>query len=212
LAIRYSRRLAWHTTGNPDDEIGIRLGRDFYDLYVRLVSVETTSLYPGILQLIESLYAQKSVVQGALSNACGAYVRAVFDANQIGHMFKVQYGADDVSHAKPLPQGLLTCSSYLNVVPSDCIYIGDSPSDGQAAKAAGMKSIGVTWGSHSLETVAPNFDMVATDVSEPSAFIQKWMKTNSDGTLVDRSVQWDPDVVNNEGMNKLRTDDEYWTP
>ena len=50
--------------------------------------------------------------------------------------------------------------------PKDCIYIGDSPSDGKAAAACSMKSIGVSWGSHSIETITPHFDIITTSVSQ----------------------------------------------
>ncbi len=47
-----------------------------------------------------------------------------------------------------------------------CVYVGDAPSDGVAAKAAGMASIGVSWGSHSGPEWKSNFDYVADDAME----------------------------------------------
>ena len=76
---------------------------------------------------------------GALSNACGSYVRAVLAANNVSKMFEVQLGADEVPASKPNPDGLLMiCRLMGDVNPANCIYIGDSPTDGQAATAAGM--------------------------------------------------------------------------
>ena len=46
-----------------------------------------------------------------------------------------------------------------NISPSDCLFIGDTISDMNHAKAARVESIAVTWGVHSrqqLETVNPN--------------------------------------------------------
>jgi len=40
--------------------------------------------------------------------------------------------------------------SSLGVDVSQCVYVGDSPSDGRAACAAGMRSVGVGYGSHRL--------------------------------------------------------------
>ena len=55
----------------------------------------------------------------------------------------------------------------MNVHPRHCVYIGDSPSDALAADAAGMPSIGVAWGSHSVESIrsAP-FGFICEDVEE----------------------------------------------
>jgi beta-phosphoglucomutase-like phosphatase (HAD superfamily) len=67
------------------------------------------------------LQARGGVRLGALSNACGEYVRAVLAANltgQQGITFEVQLGADDVPAAKPAPDGLLACSEALGVEPS----------------------------------------------------------------------------------------------
>jgi beta-phosphoglucomutase-like phosphatase (HAD superfamily) len=111
---------------------------------------------------IASSYPQ--AVYGALSNACGAYVRRVCTINECSNDFKVQLGADEVSQPKPFPDGLLQCASSLAIEPSSCLYIGDSPTDGQAAKAAGMRSIGVTWGSHPSQSVESAFDVTVHDV------------------------------------------------
>ena len=55
----------------------------------------------------------------------------------------------------------------INVDPRHCVYIGDSPSDALAANAAGMTSIGVAWGSHSVESIqqAP-FEYICSNVDE----------------------------------------------
>jgi HAD superfamily hydrolase (TIGR01549 family) len=153
------RRLAWHVTGNPDDPTGIDLGTQFDDLYVELVSTETAPFYPGIMDVLSTLQEknQNDLVLGALSNACGAYVTAVLKVNGVTDMFSIGLGADEVPAAKPQPDGLLKICKTLGLDPALCVYVGDSPSDGQAATAAGMKSVGVTWGSHPETTVRPAF-------------------------------------------------------
>lgn len=161
------RRLAWHTTGNPDDPSGIELGRQFDDLYVNLVSIDNTRFYDGMQEMLKNLCAKHAGIEyGALSNACGGYVRAVLRSNQVESMFEVGLGADEVPAAKPQPDGLLQLCRMMELDPRNCIYVGDSPTDGQAARAAGMESVGVTWGSHSVEKVMRNFDYVAHNVKE----------------------------------------------
>lgn len=43
-------RLAWHSTGEANElnPTGIELGRQFDEMYVKLVSIETAPLYHGI--------------------------------------------------------------------------------------------------------------------------------------------------------------------
>ena len=47
------QRLAWHATGglnggNTSAEVGVKLGAEFDEFYVALVSKETAGLYPGV--------------------------------------------------------------------------------------------------------------------------------------------------------------------
>jgi phosphoglycolate phosphatase len=163
------RRMAWHVTGNPDDPCGIELGRQFDDLYVKLVSMETAPFYDGIQDMLQAIKKEdKHVVFGALSNACGDYVTAVLRVNGVSDKFAIALGADQVPAAKPKPDGLLYICKKLNIDPAQCVYVGDSPSDGQAAEAAGMPSIGVTWGSHPEETVKPAFTRTVYSTRELS--------------------------------------------
>lgn len=159
------RRFAWHITGNPDDQIGELLGQQFDDLYVKLVSTESAPLYDGIYKLLEKLHG-RGLILGALSNACGAYVKAVLKENDLDSLFRVGLGADDVPRPKPFADGLVQLCTELGVSAASSVYVGDSPTDGQAATAAGMKSIGVTWGSHPKASVIANFDYCVDSVEE----------------------------------------------
>lgn len=52
--------------------------------------------------------------------------------------------ADEVSRGKPSPEGYLRAADELGTSPSDCIVIEDSPAGVTAARAAGMRVIGLT--------------------------------------------------------------------
>ncbi len=57
--------------------------------------------------------------------------------------------ADDVARPKPDPEGLRLALRRLNIPPehlSAACYIGDTIHDMRAARAAGIRAIGVTWG------------------------------------------------------------------
>ena len=56
------------------------------------------------------------------------------------------YGLEDSAEHKPNPEPLFVAANMLNVNISSCIYVGDSPYDMQAAQAAGIPHIAVTWG------------------------------------------------------------------
>ena len=154
------------------DAQGEKLGQIFDDTYVARVSRETAGLLPGLERLLRSL-AMAGHPQGALSNACGAYVRAVMDANELSEspgeriaLFRVALGADEVPAPKPAADGLSRCINELGVEAAASVYVGDAASDGKAAKNAGMRSIGVTWGANSAAALEPHFDVLVDDVPE----------------------------------------------
>lgn len=51
------------------------------------------------------------------------------------------YHADNTTHIKPDPRAFDALLATHNLSPEECIYVGDSPSDGIAAKGAGMHFI-----------------------------------------------------------------------
>jgi pyrophosphatase PpaX len=60
--------------------------------------------------------------------------------------FDVVVGAEDTSRHKPDPEPLLAALQRLDAVPDDAAYVGDSPFDIRAAKAAGVHAVAVAWG------------------------------------------------------------------
>jgi pyrophosphatase PpaX len=55
-------------------------------------------------------------------------------------------GGDETERHKPDPEPLLLAAERLGAVPEETAYVGDSPFDIRAAKAAGMTAVAVTWG------------------------------------------------------------------
>lgn len=89
-----------------------------------------------------------------------ATVELAFARIPLGHLFDVVVAGDETERLKPDPLPLLVAADRLGVDPDDAAYVGDSPFDIRAAKAAGMHAIGVTWGKihprHALEREEPD--------------------------------------------------------
>lgn len=73
-------------------------------------------------------------------------VELAFARLPIAHYFDVLVGGDETAHHKPHPEPLLLALERLAASPDEAAYVGDSPYDMQAANAAGLYAIGVTWG------------------------------------------------------------------
>lgn len=69
-----------------------------------------------------------------------------FEHVPLGHLFEAIVGGDETTRHKPDPAPLLLGAERLGASPSEIAYVGDSPFDIRAAKAAGMASVAVTWG------------------------------------------------------------------
>jgi HAD superfamily hydrolase (TIGR01509 family) len=57
--------------------------------------------------------------------------------------FDLVVGTHDVARPKPAPDMLLHCLEHFALAPGDAVYVGDSPSDRDAARAAGIDFIAV---------------------------------------------------------------------
>jgi pyrophosphatase PpaX len=96
-----------------------------------------------------------------------ATVELAFANVPLGHLFETVVGGDETEHHKPDPQPLLLAADRLHVRPDDCAYVGDSPFDIRAAKAAGMHAVAVTWGGiHSREKLEREHPDAIVDTPE----------------------------------------------
>ena len=73
-------------------------------------------------------------------------VELAFEQLPFGHLFDVVVGADDTERHKPDPEPVLLGLERLGARPEEAAYVGDSPFDVAAGKAAGVFTVAVTWG------------------------------------------------------------------
>jgi pyrophosphatase PpaX len=75
-----------------------------------------------------------------------ATVELAFASVPLGHLFETVVGGDETEKHKPDPEPLLLAAQRMGADPAQTAYVGDSPFDVGAAKAARMYAIAVTWG------------------------------------------------------------------
>ena len=73
-------------------------------------------------------------------------VELAFANVPLAHLFETVVGGDETERHKPDPEPLLLAAQRMGADPAQTAYVGDSPFDVGAAKAAGMFAIAVTWG------------------------------------------------------------------
>jgi beta-phosphoglucomutase len=97
---------------------------------------------PGANDWIRDLH-QRGWRQAVASSAPRANVEVVVTALGLGPYFDTLVAAEDVARGKPEPEVFLTAGARLGVSPSRCVVVEDSPAGVEAARRAGMRSIGL---------------------------------------------------------------------
>ena len=72
----------------------------------------------------------------------------------LNHYFDVLVGFDDVDEHKPHPAPVLAALDLLGVDAGDTLFVGDSPHDIRAGRAAGVRTAAVLWGPFPREALA----------------------------------------------------------
>src|SRR4051812_24785686 len=119
------------------------LTRLYRDVNARLHA--TLEPFPGILPLLETLRGEGRRL-GIVTSKRRATLELAFATIPLAHLFDVIVGSDDVERSKPDPLPLLHALERLDARPDDVVYVGDAPVDVEAARAAGIHSVAVTWG------------------------------------------------------------------
>jgi len=80
---------------------------------------------------------------GIVTSNTAEAVASVLEREGLVGSFNAIVGRDDVRELKPSPEGILTACRAMDVAPGECIYVGDSIGDIEAARVAGMDAFGV---------------------------------------------------------------------
>lgn len=115
--------------------------------------------YDGILTLLQKIrekglktavFSNKPHAQ-TVENITGLFGRDAFDAVR---------GQQEGIPKKPAPDGVFCIMEELGVKPEECLYFGDTGTDMQTGKNAGLDTVGVLWGfrgREELESYSPEY-------------------------------------------------------
>jgi HAD superfamily hydrolase (TIGR01509 family) len=111
-------------------------------LYRRLVREGGLAPLPGAAEWTQRL-ATEGWRQAIASSAPRENIDAVLAVIGLASVFQAVVSAEDVTLGKPDPQVFLTAASQLGSSPARSIVVEDAPAGIEAARRAGMPSIGV---------------------------------------------------------------------
>lgn len=166
------RALSGSSTIAPDLDPSLsNEALELFFTYYQQKPCDKSRLYHTVKESLGSLH-QKGHLMAIVTNKPERFIKPIIDSLLISNYFALSIGGDTLTERKPSAAPLLYCCEQLGVLVANCIMIGDSKNDILAAKAAGMKSIGLTYGynygesisQHQPEWVADRFDEILTIV------------------------------------------------
>ena len=119
-----------------------RIGDAKEALYREHVRQQGISPLPGALEWIHLLQG-KSWSQAVASAAPRANIETILEVLHARECFQAIVSAEDVHRGKPDPEVFLIAAAKLGVATNQCVVVEDAEHGIEAARAAGMKSIGV---------------------------------------------------------------------
>ncbi len=141
---------------------------EYYDTYDKNFSY-LTEPYDGIIDMLKEL--KKSGCKTAIvSNKPDVTTKKICD-DLFGDLIDICRGQVDGFPIKPDPAGVLEVIRQLGVKKEDCVYCGDTITDMETGKNAGLYTIGVLWGFRDIDEIESGNPQLI--VSHPSEIISK---------------------------------------
>ena len=138
------RALTDDFSAEPAQELYERGFPLFMQLYADNACVKS-QIYPGVLEAITYL-KQIDCKLACVTNKRDLFTRKVLETLELHKEFEITISGDTLAKKKPDPLPLLHCAEFFGLRPEDGLMIGDSSTDINAAKNAGLQMLYVTYG------------------------------------------------------------------
>ncbi len=121
----------------PEDQDYMPMRDEFLEFYAQRLCHDTC-LFPGVAELLDQLDAQ-NMPWGIVTNKPARFTHPLIALLGLQQRVASVVCGDETSHTKPHPEPLLIACGKINVLPADCLYLGDDQRDVKASLAAGME-------------------------------------------------------------------------
>lgn len=137
-----------------------------------MTMIRETRFFPGSTELLTAL-KNAGVPTGIVSTKMRATIEAIFDHRGMKELFTLIVGGEDVTHAKPDPQGLLWALNRLNLTPEQVLFCGDTVIDAKTAQAAGADFCAVLNGTTPASAFA---EYPSVHIAPDLADLKNWLE------------------------------------
>ena len=108
--------------------------------------------YDGVLDAVHALHTRGARLGIVTSKKREGATRGLRHCG-FGDVFEVLVAADDVQRHKPDPEPVRYALTQLGIQPTEAVFVGDSPHDLVAGRAAGVRTAAVAWGPFARATL-----------------------------------------------------------
>jgi pyrophosphatase PpaX len=144
---------------HPDEALAML---DTYRGFQDTIHDELLRPFPGAAETVAELERRGYLLAIVTSKHRRSALRGMELCGIVSH-FDVIVTPEDVREPKPHPEPVLFALEKLGVRPEEALFVGDSPHDVAAGKAAGTRTAGVLWGP---------FPREALEKAKPDAFLE----------------------------------------
>ena len=111
-----------------------------------------TCAYDGIVGAVAGLHAA-GLRMGVVTSKVGFMAQRALDHCGLASFMQCLVASDSTTKHKPEPEPVILALEQLSSTADSAVYVGDSPYDKQAARSAGVRALGVSWGAFTAETL-----------------------------------------------------------
>ncbi len=115
----------------------------------------TSPFFPGAREVLDAYHAQDWTLLGVATGKSTRGLDKLIEGHGLDGYFVSRQTADD-HPSKPNPSMIHAILSQTGVPAEKAVMIGDTTFDMDMGRAAGAKTIGVSWGYHPAETLRPD--------------------------------------------------------
>lgn len=132
-----------------EEQDGEALRKDQKRRFLQTVAKQQVQVIPGAYELLQAL-KKRGLRLALATSAEPEMLEALEKSTGIAWRdeFEIVTTSADAEESKPAPDILQVALQKLNLTPAQCAFIGDTPHDARACRAAGVACFGVLTGGH----------------------------------------------------------------
>jgi pyrophosphatase PpaX len=144
-----------------EDEVAAMV--ETYVSFQHTIHDQMVTPYPGILAVVEA-FQRRGIPMAVVTSKRRVMTGRTLAVCGLDEAFPVVVTADQVSKGKPDPEPVLLALDRLGIADGAdrVLFVGDSPHDVKAGRAAGTRTAAVLWGAFSeaaLRAESPDFEV-----------------------------------------------------